>query len=111
MSYLEFARHTRRDFITLLNCVQKEDAKERQSSSSALEQAVTNYSMSYFMPEIRDELRGYFKPDEITQIISLLGGIGECEFAYNQVVRASEHVAGTGLGIKKVCSDYLNAVL
>ena len=99
---LEFTRHTPRDFITLLNFIQREVNTKDTIDRSILELAAKNYSLLYFVPEIRDELHGYFSPDEIGSIISLLGGIGEREFVYNQVTRAAENASFTGLDVKKV---------
>lgn len=98
---LEFTRHTPRDLITLLNFVQQEVANRNSIHLSHLEIAAKNYSVSYFVPEIRDELHGYFDSDEIGLIISLLGAVGEREFTYSQVLRASENVAGTNCDIRK----------
>jgi hypothetical protein len=99
---LEFTRHTPRDLITLLNFVQREAANKEFLDPSDLEKAAKSYSVSYFVPEIRDELHGYFEPDSITQIISLLGAIGEREFTYSQALKVSENAVGSSLDIKKV---------
>jgi hypothetical protein len=97
---LEFTRHTPRDLITLMNFVQKEVASKNSIDHWDLEMGAKNYSVAYFVPEIRDELHGYFDSDEIELIISVLGTVGQREFTFSQVLRASDNVAGANLDIR-----------
>jgi hypothetical protein len=99
---LEFTRHTPRDLITLLNFVQREAAGKSILTAWDLDRAAKNYSVAYFVPEIRDELNGYFSPDEITQIVALLSALAEREFTFNQISNCAECMAGDPLDVSKV---------
>jgi hypothetical protein len=82
---LEFTRHTPRDFITLLNYIQKEVVNGAKVTEADIQRAVRNYSVGYFVPEIKDELNGYFTSDQINAIIALFSALGEREFTLTQL--------------------------
>ncbi len=46
---------------------------------------IRTYSFDYLVPEIRDELAGYLKPDEIEQVIKLLGNMKKSKFDLDEL--------------------------
>ena len=45
------------------------------------------YSTGYFVPELKDELAGYLEPEEVGEVVRLLGGLRLGEFTYQQLQR------------------------
>ena len=82
---LEFTRHTPRDFITLLNYIQKYSGESMTVSEGQVLSAVRAYSVDYFVPEVKDELHGYLSPDQIDHIITLFSCLGKREFSYSDL--------------------------
>jgi hypothetical protein len=89
---LDFTRHTPRDFITLLNYIQKQTSSNGVVTESSIQQAVKEYSLSYFVPEINDELTGYLSIEEKRGLLSLFSSLGEREFEFNQLIACSNSI-------------------
>jgi energy-coupling factor transporter ATP-binding protein EcfA2 len=91
-SLLDMTRHTPRDFLQLLNHMQ-----EFYQSPMLREQNITSgmreYSIKYFLPEIRDELSGYAQPIEIDQIIRALARIRKRELGFKELVATGLELA------------------
>jgi hypothetical protein len=87
---LEFTRHTPRDFVTLLNYIQRFNDTSGRMTPSQLLSGTRAYSVDYFVPEIKDELHGHLTPVEIDRVISLFSSLGKREFSYGEVVRCAE---------------------
>ena len=87
---LELTRHTPRDFITLLNYIQKYADQSDTVSPSTILSAVRAYSVDYFVPEIKDELHGYLTAGEIDGLIALFSGMGKREFSFNDLARCAD---------------------
>jgi len=68
---LNFTRHTPRDFIILLNKIQ-ESTKGDTPTEKEIWNGLDEYSISYFISEIRDELNGFLTVEEINSIMKLL---------------------------------------
>jgi hypothetical protein len=100
---LDFTRHTPRDFVTLLNYVQKFAGSSDMLSEDNILSATRSYSVNYFVPEIKDELHGYLTPEEIDRTISLFSSLGKREFTYGQIVACAEgFVPSLGLDMREV---------
>lgn len=89
---LDMTRHTPRDFLQLLSHIQYfysgSTMREKEINSGMRE-----YSIKYFLPEIRDELSGYASPDEIDQIVRALGRIRKREFQFNELVETAKNLS------------------
>jgi len=89
---LDMTRHTPRDFLQLLACVQSFYA-DRKMTDDQVNSGLREYSIAYFLPEIRDELSGYVQPEEIDQLIRALARIGKREFSFNELVMSASDLA------------------
>lgn len=78
-SLLEYTRHTPRDFLSLLKYIQ-DACKGREVYERDLKSGIKSYSTDYFVSEIRDELAGYIKPQDIDRTFSLLSDFRQREF-------------------------------
>ncbi|MFD2580441.1 hypothetical protein ACFSTD_21390 [Novosphingobium colocasiae] len=78
---LDMTRHTPRDFLQLLSCVQGFYTGRRMADDQ-INSGLREYSITYFLPEIRDELSGYSQPDEIDQLIRALARVGKTRFQF-----------------------------
>jgi len=83
---LEHTRHTPRDFLQLLHYVQLECSKGQPPSESAIFNGLRHYSMDYFLPELKDELTGYFTPNEVDACFRLIGGLRRREFRVEDLI-------------------------
>ena len=59
---LDHTRHTPRDFIQLLNSLKKASRNDKLTRNEVLN-GLADYSQNYFLPEIKDEMVGYFPVD------------------------------------------------
>lgn len=89
---LDMTRHTPRDFLQLLACIQGFYADSRMTENQ-INSGLQEYSITYFLPEIRDELSGYSQPEEIDQLIRALARIGKREFNFQELVMSSADMA------------------
>lgn len=81
---LEHTRHTPRDFLQLLHYVQKHTQGTRPDSRALLA-GLREYSVDYFLPELKDELSGYLSSEQIGELLRLLGGLRQREFALEEL--------------------------
>ncbi|WP_426291298.1 P-loop ATPase, Sll1717 family [Sphingomonas sp. TWP1-3-1] len=89
---LDMTRHTPRDFLQLLSSIQQFYDGTRMKDIQ-VNSGMREYSIKYFLPEIRDELSGYAQPDEISQIVSALARLRKREFSFHELVMASADLA------------------
>lgn len=89
---LDMTRHTPRDFLQLMSSLQDfyEGGKLRENHINS---GCREYSIKYFLPEIRDELSGYAQPEEIDQIVRALARIRKREFSFQELVMAAADLA------------------
>ncbi len=80
---LEFTRHTPRDFLQLLNCIQSQ-CRQDHVDYIAISNGVKLYSTEYFLPEIKDEMAGYIPADSIDEIFNVLSALRFREFEYKE---------------------------
>ncbi|EOA56192.1 hypothetical protein HMPREF1214_03421 [Bacteroides sp. HPS0048] len=81
---LNFTRHTPRDFLQLLNNVQKY-CKGSSVTNLDIENGLKSYSVYYFLPEIKDELVGYLEYDKIDTLFNLLSTLRKRDFFLREV--------------------------
>lgn len=79
---LGFTRHTPRDFFQLLNKIKAICPDSSKVEYADIGSAVRIYSQDYFLPEIRDELDGYYSSDVIDSVIRSIESISRVEFSY-----------------------------
>ncbi|MBA4365226.1 MAG: hypothetical protein C0398_04360 [Coprothermobacter sp.] len=83
---LDLTRCTPRDFIQLLTCIQgKSGNREGLLPEDVVIAGVREYSRSYFMPEIRDELAGYVQPAQIESVFRLFSSLRNWHFTYSEL--------------------------
>jgi hypothetical protein len=99
---LERTRHTPRDFIQLMNNLQLFYRGQTFNNSEILS-GIRQYSLRYFLPEIRDELAGYIPSEHFDALIRVVKSLRQRDFSYDQILRRSQ---STGL-IEKVQLDNL----
>jgi hypothetical protein len=85
---LDMTRHTPRDFLQLLSCIQGFYLSGKMTENQ-INSGLREYSIAYFLPEIRDELSGYAQPDEIDQLVRALAGVGKREFSFSELVMSA----------------------
>jgi hypothetical protein len=86
---LEMTRHTPRDFIQLLHYIQGYSG-DHSVSEDAIKSGSRAYSISYFLPEIKDELSGYFPGNEIATIFEWIGRTKQREFALADIFKIAD---------------------
>jgi len=71
---LSQTRQTPRDFLQLLGNIQR-FATDGEITQKQILSGVGTYSFDYFLPEIKDELVGYFAPQEVDLAMRLLASL------------------------------------
>ena len=86
---LDFTRHTPRDFIQVLTHIQPFAPKtdhptliRRTLSQDQVLSGMRSYSIDYFLPEIKDELVGYFPAEDVESVMNLIGSLRSREFTF-----------------------------
>jgi hypothetical protein len=89
---LDFTRHTPRDFVQVLTHIQPFAAESRQPSlirrqltQEQILSGLRSYSINYFLPEIKDELVGYFSSEQVNAMIDLIGSLRKREFRFSEL--------------------------
>lgn len=83
---LELTRHTPRDFLQLLSCIQAHWRGTRLSRDEVLVGA-RDYSYQYFLPEIRDHLHGFVTNEAEREMMDLLGSLRRRSFTKEEFMR------------------------
>lgn len=92
---LDHTRHTPRDFLQLLQYIQGAARNRELVSSSNILGGLRAYSTGYFLPELRDELSGYFNPRQIEACFSIIGGLRKRTFSMKSL---KQHYAKSEMG-------------
>jgi hypothetical protein len=79
---LSLTRHTPRDFLQLLECIQVFCIPGRQISVDQVLSGTRRYSIEYFLPEIKDELVGVGTPQDIEVTLALISAMRSRDFKY-----------------------------
>lgn len=82
---LDHTRHTPRDFLQLLEHIREEVEPGRRATSHDVFMGLRSYSTDYFLPEIKDELSGYFSPNDVDTCFRLVGGLRRREFSLHEL--------------------------
>jgi hypothetical protein len=82
---LDLTRHTPRDFLQLLNRIQKFSEHGRLTRDQVLN-GVRQYSIEYFLPEIRDEMHGYIKREDVDATFDLIGSLRKRDFKLSELL-------------------------
>ncbi len=83
---LDHTRHTPRDFLQVLHHIQRASAETGSVvARSTVITGLRQFSVEYFLPEIKDELAGYLEPDEINDCLQVVGGLRQREFTLNDL--------------------------
>lgn len=86
---LDFTRHTPRDFIQLLNYIQKQ-CTACYVKTSDIEEGLKAYSSEYFIQEIKDEMTGYVNRQSIEELINVISTLRKRDFSYSELVNQIE---------------------
>lgn len=90
---LDMTRHTPRDFLQLLKCIQGFSEPYKKVSDDCVKGGMRKYSIDYFLPEIRDELVGYATPEEGDAVFDIISAIKKRDFTYEEAITAATEVA------------------
>ena len=87
----ELTRHTPRDFLQLLTKIQ-ENAGPGRIREQQVMAGVRDYSMKYFLPEIKDELVGYVPEGDVQPFFDLIGSLRSRDFDVEDLRRTASDV-------------------
>lgn len=96
---LDLTRHTPRDFLQLLVSIQKKCTGPKVVRND-IERGIADYSIEYFLPEIKDEMAGYIPFNLIDCIVSILASFRSREFSFKDFDMAVKQ--GTAMGLSSV---------
>ena len=86
---LELTRHTPRDFLQLMVHIQKYAGQQSVSREQAMS-GIRDYSINYFLPELKDELVGYMSAETVEAIFSLIGSLRKRDFSYKELIQKNK---------------------
>lgn len=105
---LELTRHTPRDFMQLLVSIQK-CCSGNKVSFDDIKKGIADYSIEYFLPEIKDEMAGYIPFNLIDGIINIMASFRSREFSFrdfDSAIRQSPTMASlSSVDILRVLYD------
>lgn len=81
---LEHTRHTPRDFIELMNKIQKV-SYQHGATSDSVKNGIRKYSEDYFVGEIEDGLNGLMPDEMIDAVIRAIKRMGKVSFSINDI--------------------------
>jgi hypothetical protein len=90
---LEYTRHTPRDFLQLLIHIQKY-YENGCLSFNQIKSGIRDYSISYFFPEIRDEMVGYIQEDVVDNIFKLISNLNSNKFYLAEIDKCKNDIVG-----------------
>ena len=85
---LDYTRHTPRDFLQLLVSIQK-NCTGPTVSKKDFEKGVADYSIEFFIPEIKDEMAGYVPFNLVDTIVGILASFRSREFYFKDFEQAA----------------------
>lgn len=106
IALLEFTRHTPRDFLQLLNCIQSQ-CKGPRVDYPDITNGLVLYSNEYFLPEIKDEMAGYIPADNIDEIINIFAALRKRIFTFKEF----ESIYREHPNLKELSIDYVLKIL
>jgi hypothetical protein len=96
------SRHTPRDFLQLLSHLQKYWQKG-QFTREQLLSGLRDYSINYFLPEIKDELVGYISAEHTDAVLKLIGSMGKRDFGLLELREAAKKPRYADLDVERIC--------
>ena len=87
---LNYTRHLPRDLIQLLNNIKKHCKYGNVTKDNILE-GLRTYSTDYFVPEIKDELTGYFNNEDVDTMFDLISSLRNDQFSYSELSWAAKN--------------------
>lgn len=89
---LDYTRHTPRDFIQLINYIQKQCTKDTISVTlGQIDKGINEYSAEYFKQEIADEMSGYLTRQTIEGAFNVIASIRSRDFRFQDFVEKSKY--------------------
>lgn len=89
---LDYTRHTPRDFIQLINHIQKQCQKDTISvTPKQIDKGINEYSAEYFKQEIADEMSGYLTRQIIEGVFNVLASLRSRDFWFKDFVEKSKY--------------------
>lgn len=82
---LDMTRHTPRDFLQLLSHIQR-FVVSAPITDAHIKSGMRDYSIKYFLPELRDELDGYCSAEEVQAFIRSTSRLKKREFSHIEIV-------------------------
>ena len=70
--------------MQLLNNIQKY-CKNTTVQTRDIDNGIKNYSLNYFLPEIKDELVGYIEFDKIDLLFNMLSALRKRDFSFREI--------------------------
>lgn len=96
-------RHTPRDFLQLLRHLQQY-WKAGVFSRDQLLSGLRDYSLYYFLPEIKDELVGYASADAADSALALIASLGKRDFTFSELQAArGGRERYHGIDLERIC--------
>ena len=81
---LEHTRHTPRDFIELMNYIQKV-SYQHGATTESIKNGIRKYSENYFVGEIKDGLEGFLSGEEIESIFMAIRRVGHISMTVQEL--------------------------
>ena len=82
---LRFTRQTPRDFIQMMSFIQKY-THTAIATAEEIESGLREYATHYFIAELRDELGGYFRPADISELFKILGTSRKGLYSFDRLI-------------------------
>jgi hypothetical protein len=82
---LDHTRHIPRDVVQAMRKIQEQGGGERRLDARQVKNGLRLYSIDYFLPELRNELSGYLKPDDIDKSLALLNALERPRASYAEL--------------------------
>lgn len=106
--FMEMTRHTPRDFLQLLSHLQKYGKNGKFLRDDVLS-GCRDYSMNYFLPEIKDELVGYVSQEHIEHIIQIFSRLKKRDFYISELEEiARSKKKYNDMDIEDICVELFN---
>lgn len=86
---LMHTRHTPRDFLQLLSHLQKYWMSNIFTRDQILS-GIRDYSVNYFLPEIKDEIVGYVSPERSDIALRIISSLGKRDFSFDELSQATD---------------------
>lgn len=86
-AFLDLTRHTPRDFMQLLVSIQN-SCSDTKVTLNDIDKGIADYSIEYFLPEIKDEMAGYIPFNCIDGIVGILASFRSREFSFKAFDKA-----------------------